>query len=82
MNIEILKNEVLRIIEEFDPECPDSGAYLNGHCSLFELVMNHYNLQQQDSADKKRLAPACVDCEIHKQYCAICEAKGRRFSSL
>jgi len=35
-----LEQEVLRIVNLLDPECPDSGAYVDGQCSLYGLVKN------------------------------------------
>jgi hypothetical protein len=44
----IIKNEVRRIVNEMDPECPDLDAYLEGHASLFELVMRNRKKYAED----------------------------------
>jgi hypothetical protein len=59
MDVEYIENELLRIVEELDPECPDAGAYLDGHCSIFELVMWHckekHNPQIHTTSTKDRM---------------------------
>lgn len=36
-----LKEECRKIANLLDPDCPDSGAYIDGDISLFELVKRH-----------------------------------------
>lgn len=35
-----LFEDVIKIVVELDPECPDAEAYIDGYCSLYELVMS------------------------------------------
>lgn len=38
MDFQHLSLEIEKIAQALDPECPDAQAYVDGHCSLFELV--------------------------------------------
>ena len=35
------------------------------------------DIQPEDSANIKKLDPACRDCETYRRYCGICEVRGR-----
>lgn len=41
-------DEIRKIVNELNPDCPDSGCYIDLHCSLYELVMRQLKNRDQE----------------------------------
>jgi hypothetical protein len=58
-----LIEDVVKLVNEFDPECPDAGAYIDGHCSLYELIKRHKSTPNLEVIIEKatKQAHSCYD---------------------